>query len=111
MHRKLASAVRAFHLLWIVLMIVGIPLSILCDWYEPIHWVVIGTTIVSQIVWLGCPLSTLEQALRRKYDPDATYTGSFVCHYLRKRFGIEVPPIVVTLQLLVFVVVAIAISV
>ncbi|NTW13931.1 MAG: DUF2784 domain-containing protein [Candidatus Moranbacteria bacterium] len=98
-YRVLADAVEVFHWVWIVLMMAGIPLQFIYPPYAPIHLTIVTATIISQILWLGCPLVALENALRAKYDPRRTYTGSFVCHFLKKRFNITVSPLVIVIQL------------
>ncbi len=50
-----------------------------------------GATIVSQIIWFGCSLTTLEHLLRRKADPSrGNYSGSFTETALRKFLGVKV---------------------
>ena len=91
-YRFLADAVSGFHYFWIVLLLSGVILQLVFPWYGPINAVILAITIVSQIVWLGCPLVTLENAFRKKYDPYACFSGSFVCNRLKKWFGVEPRP-------------------
>ena len=95
-YRLLANLVAVFHTTWIVILIGGIGLQFIFKWYRPIHLAVVTTTVVSQLIFLGCPLVALEQALRRQYDPDRSFIDSFVVHYLQKMFGIEVSLLMVT---------------
>ena len=103
-YQKLAKAVFWLHMIWITTLLGGIPISYFLPWFILVQMVVVTTTAVSQILWLGCPLVALENALRAKCDPAQTYSGSFICHYLKKRFGIKVPPIFITAQLIVVLV-------
>lgn len=110
-YRKLANIVFWFHWVWVALLIGGGALQFIFPWYKPIQMVIVTVTITSQIVFLGCPIVALEKALRRKYDPSETYTGSFVCHYLKKWFGLDIPPVVIFILLIVLLAVSIAIQI
>jgi hypothetical protein len=108
-YRKLADVVFWFHLVWAALLIGGSALQFVFPWYKPIQMVILTVTIASQILFLGCPIVGLENALRRKYDPSKTYTGSFVCHCLKKWFGIDLPPMVIFTVLIVLLAISIVI--
>ena len=99
-YKLLANSVMVFHLLWVVILIGGGVMQFKLEWYRPIHTAVVTTTVLSQLIFLGCPLVVLENSLRRQYDPSTTFTGSFIAHYLQK-FGVEVSPLMVTLALAV----------
>lgn len=105
-YRKLANATFWFHWIWVAILLGGIPMQITFQWYKPVHMVVLTTTLVSQLLWLGCPLVALENAFRAKYDPNTTYSGSFICHYLKKRFGISVSPTIIIVQLVAMAIVS-----
>jgi hypothetical protein len=92
-------------------MLAGPFISYLWAPYRFIHSAVIGVTAVSQLLWLGCPLVALESTLRRKYNPSYNFSGSFICDFLKRRFGIQVSPRVITAQLTIAVVVAVVILV
>ncbi len=98
-YRILADFVFWFHGVWTALLLGGIILSMKYKWYKRYHAVVLTSTIVSQLIFLGCPLVALENALRAQYDPKTTYTGSFICHYLKEHFGFQLPPEYITLAL------------
>jgi len=100
-YRLLANATFWFHMLWVAILLAGLPLSAFYPWYRPIHGIVVLTTVASQIIWLGCPLTMIECAFRAKYDPSTSFTGSFVTYYLKKWFNVTVPAKVVVIQLLV----------
>jgi energy-converting hydrogenase Eha subunit A len=68
-------------------------------WYDRYHIVVVTSTIVSQLIFLGCPLVALENALREQYDPKVKFYGSFICHYLKEYFGFQISPEYITLAL------------
>jgi hypothetical protein len=98
-YRIAATITMVFHWVWAALLLIGIPIQLAVPGYRPFHLAAVTVTILSQLLWLGCPLMALENAFRSKYDSRATYTGSFLCHYLRKWLGIRVPPWVFTVQL------------
>lgn len=100
-YKVLANFMFAFHIFWIILLIGGMTLSVMFNWYKPIHLIVLSSTIIAQILFLGCPVVTLEQALRRKYNPALVYTGSFTAFLLRKIFKRQIPAYVVALLLVV----------
>ncbi len=98
-YRIFADFVFWFHWVWIALFLGGIVLLMKYKWYKRYHAVVLTSTIVSQVIFLGCPLVALENALRAQYDPKEEFSGSFVCHYLKEYFGFQIPPEYITLAL------------
>jgi hypothetical protein len=89
----LADIVFWFHVFWIGVLVCAIFLP---PEFQVFHTIAASATIASQILWGGCPLVTLENALRENKN----YTGSFTAYLFRKFFGIEVQPSVVTASLL-----------
>ena len=61
-----------------------------------LHIGTVAVTMLSQLIFLGCPLTTLEQSLRHQYDPTTYYYGSFVAHLLLKYANVQVSSILVT---------------
>ena len=98
-YRVLADFVFWFHGVWIVLFLGGIVLSMKYRWYKRYHAVVVTSTIVSQLIFMGCPLVALENMLRMQYDPKTKFSGSFICHYLKEYFGFQISPEYITLAL------------
>jgi hypothetical protein len=39
---------------------------------------------IMTILGIACPLTIMENGLREHYNPDLTYHGSFVVHYIEK---------------------------
>ena len=86
-----ADAVLLLHVLFVAFVVVGLVLILVGKvmswdwvrnwWFRVIHLVAIGIVVLQS--WLGviCPLTTLEMYLRGRAG-DATYTGSFVSHWL-----------------------------
>lgn len=52
-----------------------------------IFWVL---TFVSELVYNRCLLTNLEFDLRRKVYPESKYEKSFIVHYYRKLFGLDI---------------------
>ena len=86
-----ADAVLLLHVLFVVFVVVRLVLILAGKlmswnwvrnwWFRVIHLAAIGIVVLQS--WLGviCPLTTLEMYLRGRAG-DATYTGSFVSHWL-----------------------------
>ena len=98
-YRILADFVFWFHWVWTALLPVGLVLSMKYEWYRRYYAVMVMSTLVSQLIFLGCPLVALENALRVQYDPKAKFGGSFICHYLKEYFGFQIAPEYITLAL------------
>lgn len=110
-YKWLANVTFGFHLLWILVLLGGLGLQYILPWYEKFHLAAVMTTIVSQVLWLGCPLTTLECALRRKYDKETSYYGSFIAYFLNKYFGINISSKVVIAQLAIVAIISIYLAV
>lgn len=98
-YRILADFVFWFHWVWISLLLGGTVLSRKYKWYKRYHVVVMTSTVFSQLIFLGCPLVALENTLRMQYNPEAKFSGSFICHYLKEYFGFQISPEHITLVL------------
>jgi polyferredoxin len=98
--RMLADAVLAAHFAFVVFVVLGLALIVVggvrgWPWVRnPIFRLAhLGAiAIVVAQAWLGavCPLTTLEMALRRRAG-DASYTGSFIAHWLEQLLYYEAP--------------------
>jgi polyferredoxin len=98
--RMLADAVLAAHFSFVVFVVLGLAL-IVAGGVRGWPWVrnpifrlahLGAIAIVVAQAWLGvvCPLTALEMALRRRAG-DATYTGSFIAHWLEQLLYYEAP--------------------
>ena len=105
-YRILADTVFWFHLVWVVLLVSGGFIAMKYKWFRQFKLIAVMTTIVSQLLFLGCPLSALENALRVQYDPTETFTGSFVCYYLKMYFGFQLPPEYIILALVTILIIS-----
>lgn len=115
MYETLADLVASLHSLWIVLTLALAAwafIGFFAKWRTAIFairaFLAIGfTTLASQLVWLGCPLTLLENTLRTRHDPSTAYEGAFLAHLIEKWVGVKVDPIFITAQLLLFLGVAV----
>jgi hypothetical protein len=86
-----ADAVLLLHVLFVVFVVVGLVLILLGKllswswvrnwWFRVIHLAAIGVVVLQSWIGVICPLTQLEMYLRSKAG-DATYSGSFVSHWL-----------------------------
>ena len=99
-YRALADLVLLMHVGFVAFMVIGLLLVALGGvrgwrwvrnpWFRAAHLAGIGLVVVQS--WLGmvCPLTTLEMHLRDRAG-DATYTGTFMAHWLRKILFYQAP--------------------
>lgn len=100
-YKIFADMIVGFHFLWILFMIVGFLLTLygffwkeFFDWwlFRTIH--LFGILYVTSLAFLReyCPVTILENILREKYNPNSTYPGSFIFHYLHRLVYPEIEP-------------------
>lgn len=94
--KRRADIVALLHFFWLVLIITSLPFVLIWNWYTYSALASIGLTVGSWLVYGDCPLFAIENRLRRKYNVNETFSGSFLSHYLHKYFYIEIPTPVVT---------------
>jgi len=110
-YRSLADLVLITHVAFVAFVVIGL-LAIVVGGFAGWRWIrnpwfrvahLAGIGLVVAQAWLGvvCPLTTLEMALREKAG-DATYSGTFVAHWLQKLLYYEAPPWVFVLGYTVF---------
>lgn len=104
-YRRFARVVRHIHNFWIVVLLANIFLSAFVPSMRLVSLVVIVATGFSQVLWGGCPLTVLERSLLVKAG-DEPYEGSYLVDFFRRRFGIEIPPWVITAQMVAITVLA-----
>lgn len=103
--RLLADAVLLVHAAVVVFVVGGllaVPLGVHAGWpwvrsrvFRGLHLLAIG--VVAAQAWLGaiCPLTVLENALRRAAG-DAPYAASFIEHWVSRLLYHDLPPAVFT---------------
>jgi hypothetical protein len=97
----LANAVLALHVAIVLFVILGLVLIVLGNllswrwvnslWFRVAHIATIGTVVAEAWFDVVCPLTTLEMWLREKAHV-ATYSGSFIEHWLQALLFWEAPP-------------------
>jgi len=101
----LADTVLFSHVLVVMFVVLSVPVILLGrlrawswvrnPWYRGLH--LLSIAVVASQAWAGvvCPLTTLEMWLREKAG-EATYTGSFISHWLDKLLYYDLPAWVFT---------------
>lgn len=97
----LANAVLALHVGIVIFVVTGLPLIFIgaargWRWVRDLRFRVLHLAAIAYVAlqaWFGiaCPLTTLEQWLRRRAGA-TVYEGEFVVHWLRKLIFFEAPP-------------------
>jgi hypothetical protein len=91
MESILSDIVLVVHFAWIIFIILAFPVS-LCFRLSSLrifHTVALVFTIIMQATGTLCPLTILEEYLRRKKTAGFTYDGSFIISWLRRLIYIE----------------------
>ena len=103
-YRILADIIVAIHFLWIVFMILGFVFTICAvlavyafhtrralwrnffdRWFfRTLHLAGIAYVAALTLLDKYCPLTILENAFRRRYDPGSAYPGSFIVYHIER---------------------------
>ena len=96
-----ADAVLLLHVLFVVFVVFGLVLIFVGrafawswvrnPWFRLAHLVAIAVVVVQAWLSVLCPLTTIEMTLRNRAG-DATYTGSFIAHWLESVLYYQAPP-------------------
>ena len=81
LHRLAADAVLLAHLGFIAFVLFGAALALRWRWMPLLHLPATGWGVFVEVSGRLCPLTHLENALRRAAG-EAGYAGSFIEHYL-----------------------------
>ncbi|HIA92263.1 TPA: DUF2784 family protein [Candidatus Saccharibacteria bacterium] len=84
-NRVKANMAALFHLLWILLIVFGLPMGIFYELAKTLTTVLIAVTIVSWVIFKGC----LPQQLEQKWRPEMG-GRSFIQFYTKKFADINV---------------------
>ena len=101
----LADSVILIHFLWILFLILGALWGVRKMGIRIVHLSGLFFSMLIQIFGWYCPLTHLEVFLRAKHNPDETYTGSYIIHYVEKLVYLEISEgmvLAITLLLCVF---------
>jgi hypothetical protein len=103
-YRLLADVLMALHFLWVLFVIAGVILILwgiffkrrILDWFwfRTIHLLGIIYVGALSIQGMLCPLTIWEIQFRAKADPEGTYTGSFIIHYMQKLVYPALDPVI-----------------
>ena len=106
--KKLAlKLIVAVHVLWTLLVVASLPFAFMYPQYHKQLLIFLGLTLIFQIPLQKCPFTYLENKLRT----GNSYSGTFLHHYLKKLFGIEVSEQTLSAIIIFFFVIVILISV
>jgi hypothetical protein len=98
--RLLADLVLVVHVAFVAFIVLGLLLILWGGfagwrwtrnpWFRFLHLAAIGVVVIQS--WFGviCPLTILEMHLRERAG-DATYSGTFIAHWLRKLLFYQAP--------------------
>ncbi len=91
MQSILSDGVLVVHFAWIVFIVLGFPIAIAFRMrrLRIFHTAALVGTLIMQITGTICPLTDLEEYLRRAAAPGFSYGGSFIVSWLRRIIYIE----------------------
>lgn len=103
-YRILADTIVIMHFVWILLMLIGFILTVAGFWvknffeqwfFRTLH--LFGIAYVSILAIMGkyCPLTILENTLRQKYNPNLTYSGSFMINSIQRLVYPDINPLII----------------
>jgi hypothetical protein len=113
----LANAVLVFHLGVVLFNIAGLALILLGGklhwrwvrnfWFRALHLAAIGYVVAESWLGIDCPLTTLEQWLRRRAGQGA-FADDFIAHWVAQVMFYQAPPWVFTVVYSLFGVLVLA---
>jgi hypothetical protein len=84
-YKTFADILASIHFLWSLLLLASIIATILFPAYAIVQIAIMSFTLLIALPFHNtCPLTLLEEKLRKKVDPDYRTSGSFVARYLNK---------------------------
>lgn len=91
MYVHIADLVTIIHILLIVIVLAGIPISIIYKKYRPIQSIILLSTVIIWILFDGCPLTYIENTLRiNNGHPLPIVESGFIVFYLNKWFDLSI---------------------
>lgn len=90
----LGDIALVIHFLWIVFLTVGFPFILYLNIrsIRIFHVWALVATLGMQLFGMYCPLTYVEEYLKRRQDPSFSYGGSFIISQLEKMVYVEVSP-------------------
>ncbi|MCK5655238.1 MAG: DUF2784 domain-containing protein [Candidatus Aureabacteria bacterium] len=104
LYKIFADLIVVIHFAWILFMLAGTILTLGGFFYKRFFdWWLFRTLHLCGIIYVGllallreyCPLTILENTVRTKYNPELTYPGSFIVHYIEKLVYPDVNPSII----------------
>ncbi len=91
MESILSDTILVIHFGWILFIILGFPIALAFGMrrLRILHSVALVGTLIMQVTNTICPLTHLEEYLRRTATPGFSYGGSFIVSWLRHLIYIE----------------------
>ena len=91
MESILSDIVLVIHFSWILFIVLGLPVALAFGMrrLRIVHAVALVGTVIMQVTGTICPLTHLEEYLRRAATPGFSYGGSFIITWLRHLIYIE----------------------
>ena len=92
-NKILAKLIMAFHFAWIGSIIFSTITAVFFEWYRFVNFTLLGTTLISQLLFSECPLTRLE-AKFHSYEAERRNDfkrKGFIAYYLNK-CGFRNPP-------------------
>jgi hypothetical protein len=100
-YQFLANAVLLLHVGVVLFIVASLPLILLGGalrwrwvrnwWFRALHLLAIVVVVGQSWAGIMCPLTTLEQALRRQAG-QVSYEGDFIAYWLSKLLFFQAPP-------------------
>ena len=83
-YKILADSVVVVNFLWIIFLLLGVFWGIRNKAVKIFHICGLAFAFIIQIFGWYCPLTHLEVWLRSRHNPELTYAGSFIIHYVER---------------------------
>jgi hypothetical protein len=102
-HKVLVDLSVLFHFLWILFIVFGIIFALK---RSRLAWFHLGGLLFSlflNILGWYCPLTYLENYLRRSCEEGGTYSSSFIIHYLEPIIYPDLPEMLIRIGEILFV--------
>lgn len=102
-YKLLADLTVLAHLLWILFLITGALWGRRHRFVQISHLSGLAFALVLQVLGWHCPLTHLEAWLRARHNPELTYSGSFIIHYVERLIYLEIAPIWISMATLLLI--------
>lgn len=87
--KAVADILMLTHIAWIILLIGGTIYIFFNPAYIQWHLTIITLTLLANLFLGYCPITNIEEKLRKSIDPSFSYNDSFAATLIKKIFGIK----------------------